>query len=65
MLITYARMDSDAYDVAVYNFANGQHKTLDHRVLLPASFAAKDGSKVAYIVNDAERPGVYVAAQVP
>lgn len=65
ILVTYARYDSDTYDVAVYNLASGVRKTLDQNIRLPAMFAGPDGSKVAYIVADRDRAGVYVANEVP
>jgi len=65
VLISYARMDSQLYDVAAYNLKTGVRKTLEQSIALPALFAAKDGSKVAYIVAERERAGVYVAEQVP
>ena len=38
--------------------------TVDY-LALPAVFLEDDGSKVAYIVADRERLGVYVARDVP
>lgn len=43
----------------------GQHRTLDTRVLLPVLLAADDGSKVAYIVAERRRAGMYLATGVP
>lgn len=65
LLVSYARIDSQLFDVAAYNLKTGERKTLEQSISLPALFAAKDGSKVAYVVSDRDRPGVYVAEQVP
>ncbi len=65
ILVSYARLQGDSYDVAVFNPQTGQRKTLDQVVRLPAVFTDAEGSRVAYIVEDRSRPGVYVADQLP
>lgn len=65
LLITYPRWETKNFDVAVMNIATKERKTLDSQILLPPAFAAEDGSRVAYIINDGERSGVYVATEVP
>lgn len=65
VLATYARTDSPLYDAMALNLSSGQYRTLDTMVQLPVLFADKDGSRVAYIVGDRKRAGVYVAEQVP
>ena len=65
ILVTYARVDADTFDVAVYNLKTGERKTLERSILLPALFADEDGSKVAYIVAEKDRAGVYLADGVP
>jgi hypothetical protein len=65
VLVTYARVDAETFDVAVYNLKSGVGRTLERNILLPALFAAEDGSKVAYIVAGRDRAGVYLADRVP
>jgi len=65
ILVTYARVDSDTFDLAVYNLNTGERRTIDRGILLPALFATDDGSSVAYLVADKERAGVYLAALAP
>jgi WD40 repeat protein len=65
VLVTYARVDAETFDLAVYNLETGERRTLDRNIVLPALFAAEDGSKVAYVVVGRERAGVYLAEGVP
>ncbi len=60
LLLTYARLDMDAYDVGVLSLQNRQLKMLDQGISLPAHFAAKDGSRIAYAVKGSFKPGIYV-----
>lgn len=61
VLATYARMDSDTYDVAVYDVKSGARKTLDQGVQIPAYFAGKDDARAVYIIGQGQSPGVYSA----
>jgi dipeptidyl aminopeptidase/acylaminoacyl peptidase len=63
MLITYAQMKADAYDVAVYNTKTGKHQTVDRNVAVPALCTKENAPDLAYIVKDLKRLGVYVASQ--
>jgi hypothetical protein len=65
ILVTYARSDADAYDVAVYSLKTAQRQTLDQYIVPPAYFAAPDGSRVVYVEKNGDRVGVYVADRVP
>jgi hypothetical protein len=65
VLATYARMDSDAYDVAVYDVKTQARKTLDQGVQVPAHFAGQDDSLAVYVVKQGGKPGVYVAPATP
>jgi hypothetical protein len=65
LLVTYARMDSDAYDVAVYDVKTQARKTLDQGVQLPAHFAGPDDSRVVYLVTQGPNAGVYAAPATP
>jgi len=65
VVATYARVDSPLYDAMALNIATGQYTSLDQLVQLPVLFAAKDGRKVAYVVGEPRRAGVYVAREVP
>jgi hypothetical protein len=64
-LFTAARMDSDTYDVGVYDMKSKARKTLDERVQLPAFFAGKDDSRVVYLVTQGPKPGVYASPATP
>jgi hypothetical protein len=63
VLVTWKRLDRDALDVAV--FSNGKLVTVD-TVVLPGSarFLGPDSKRVAYVVVQEKRAGVYVA-EVP
>jgi dipeptidyl aminopeptidase/acylaminoacyl peptidase len=65
LLVTYARSDADAYDVAVYSLKTAQRQTLDQYIVPPAYFASPDGSRVVYVEKNGDRVGVYVADRVP
>lgn len=64
-LVTFRRIDGrDLYDLYAVELKTGARKKLDERASVPAYFAAKDGSKVAFIAADPARPGVYLAEAV-
>ncbi|MDC0708438.1 gliding motility protein [Stigmatella sp. ncwal1] len=65
VLVSYARMDSDAYDVAVYDVKTQARKTLEQRVQIPAYFAGEGDSRVVFLVQQGSAPGVYVAPAQP
>ncbi len=65
LLISYARMEKDMWDVAVFNVKTNQHKTLDQFTALPALFLDDAGSRVTYLVAAPARRGLYVATDVP
>lgn len=65
VLVTYARVESETFDTAVLNLKSGERRTLEQFIALPALMLDGAGSRVAYVVNDHRRPGVYVASQVP
>ncbi|OJH38103.1 gliding motility protein [Cystobacter ferrugineus] len=64
VLATSARMDSDAFDVAVYDVKTGARKTLDQGAQLPAYFAGPDDSLAVYVLKGANA-GVYAAPARP
>ncbi|HYH95976.1 gliding motility protein [Hyalangium sp.] len=64
-LVTYARMDSDTYDVGVYDTKSKARKTLDQRVQIPAYFAGPGDSHAVYLVTQGQKPGVYIAPATP
>jgi hypothetical protein len=64
-LFTAARMDSDSYDVGIYDLKRRVRKTLDERVRFPAYFAGKDDSRVVYLVTQGPKPGVYASPATP
>jgi len=65
ILVSYARLEVDAYDTAVYNRRTGERKTLDTFTLLPALFVDPEGKRVVYLVSDKERSGLYLCDQGP
>jgi hypothetical protein len=65
VLATSARMDSDTYDVAVYDVKTQARKTLDQGAQLPAYFAGPSDSLAVYVVKQGAQPGVYVAPAQP
>lgn len=65
LLISYARTDSDTYDVAVLDFAKNDRRTVDRTIQLPATFTDDEGKAIVYVVTDRDRPGVYVADTLP
>ncbi|WP_309897284.1 gliding motility protein [Archangium sp.] len=64
LLVTSARMDSDTYDVAVYDVKTQARKTLDQGAQVPAHFAGPDDSLAVYVLKGANA-GVYVAPAKP
>jgi hypothetical protein len=64
-LYTYARLNGDLYDTGVLNLKSGEYKTLEQQVRMPPYFLDDSGTKVAYIVAEQKREGVYVADKVP
>ncbi len=64
-LYTYARTQGELYDTGVLNIATSEYKTLEQSIRMPPYFIADDGTKVAYIVGEQKREGVYVADKVP
>jgi hypothetical protein len=65
VLFTYARMQGDLYDTGVLNLKTGEYKTVDQQIRMPPFMLSADGAKVAYIIADPKREGVYVADKVP
>lgn len=65
LLVSYARLDSDTYDTAVYNRRTQERKTLDTFTLLPALFADPAGQRVVYLVSEKDRSGLYLCDQGP
>jgi hypothetical protein len=64
ILATSARMDSDAYDVAVYDVKTQARKTLDQGAQVPAYFAGPEDSLAVYVLKGSNA-GVYVAPAKP
>lgn len=65
LVVTYARVDVQAFDLAVYNLRSGQRRTLAREIQLPPLFATADGSKLIYLAGNKKHAGVYVADQLP
>ena len=61
VLFTYARTSGDLYDVGVLNLADNKFLTVEQSIRMPPTFLDSKGGKVAYLVGDANRGGVYVA----
>ena len=65
VLFTYARMHGDLYDAGLLNLKSGEYKTLDQQIRMPPYLLTDDGARVAYIIAEPKREGVYVAEKVP
>jgi hypothetical protein len=65
VLVTQARMDSDTYDVAVYDVKTQARKTLDQGVQVPVSFAGPNDSRAVYIISQGAKAGVYSMPAIP
>ncbi len=65
VVYTYAHTMDQSFDVSVLNFKTGERKTLEQFVRVPVYFLGRDGAKVAYVVDEKKRAGLYVAEQVP
>jgi len=63
IVFTYARTDSETFDVGLYDLKTQVRKTLEERIVLPALFANPAGTKVVYLVSQGERSGLYVYDQ--
>jgi hypothetical protein len=65
VLLSFGRTDADAYDTGAYDLGNAKHRTLDTFTVLPAHFAAKDGSRAVYVIDGPNRQGLFLARDVP
>ena len=65
VLLSFGRMDSDAYDTGMVNVKSGAHRTLDGYTVLPAWFAAEDGSRAVYVIDGPHQQGLYLATGLP
>lgn len=62
IVYTYAHTTDEAFDVAVVNTVTQARKTIDQYVRLPVLFAGAGQERVVYLVDEKNRPGVYVAS---
>ncbi|MFY1828549.1 gliding motility protein [Myxococcus fulvus] len=65
VLATYARMDSDTYDIAVYDAKAQARKPLDQGVQVPVYFGGKEDSRAVYIIAQGPKAGVYSVSALP
>ncbi|MBZ4399969.1 gliding motility protein [Myxococcus sp. AS-1-15] len=65
VLATYARMDSDTYDIAVYDAKTQARKPLDQGVQVPVYFGGKEDSRAVYIIAQGPKAGVYSVSALP
>jgi len=63
ILFTYARTDSDAFDVGLLDLKTQVRKTIEERIVLPALFSNPAGTRVVFLVSQGERSGLYVYDQ--
>jgi hypothetical protein len=61
LLVSYARLDSDSFDLAAYDLKARTLEVLDRAVLLPGQWVGGGSTQVAYAVVDRSRAGLYVA----
>ncbi|WP_426746681.1 gliding motility protein [Myxococcus faecalis] len=65
VLATYARMDSDTYDIAVYDAKTQARKPLDQGVQVPVYFGGKEDARAVYIIAQGPKAGVYSVSALP
>lgn len=65
VLATSARMDSDTYDIAVYDAKTQARKPLDQGVQVPVYFGGKDDARAVYIIAQGPKAGVYSVSALP
>jgi hypothetical protein len=61
LLVSYARLDSDSFDLAAYDFKTRALEVLDRAVTLPGYWVGNGSDQAAYAVVDRSRAGLYVA----
>lgn len=61
-MVAYAHLTDVTFDLALRNLGTGEQKTVDQYVEWPALSLGDDGARVAYVVREAGRAGLYVAA---
>jgi len=65
VLATSARMDSDTYDLTLYDVKTKTRKPLDQGIQVPAYFAGKGESRAVYLIAQGPKAGVYSVAATP
>lgn len=60
-LVASAHLTDMTFDLAVRDLAKATQVTIDQYVEWPGLLLGPDGGRVAYLVNEKSRPGVYVA----
>jgi len=65
ILFTYARTDSDSFDVGLLDLKTEVRKTIEERIVLPALFSDPAGTRVVFLVSQGDRSGLYVYQQAP
>jgi hypothetical protein len=59
--LAYAHLTDQTFDLALRNMKTGAQQTVDQYVEWPAVSLGSDGARVAYLVKEKQRAGVYVA----
>jgi hypothetical protein len=59
--VASAHLTDMTFDLAVRDLAKGTQVTIDQYVEWPALLLGPEGARVAYLVNEKNRPGLYVA----
>jgi hypothetical protein len=62
---TYAHTVDQSFDVAELNWQTKERKTVDQFVMLPVLFGAAAQNRLVYLVDEKNRPGVYVSGPLP
>ncbi|MCP3101282.1 gliding motility protein [Myxococcus sp. K15C18031901] len=65
VLATSARMDSDTYDLSLYDVKTKARKPLDQGIQVPVYFAGKDDSRAVYLIAQGNKAGVYSVSTSP
>jgi len=65
LVYAYPHTVDESFDIAVLNRGNGERKTVDQFVKMPVYFGGAASNRVVYLVEEKNRPGVYVSTVLP
>lgn len=65
LVYSYAHTADQSFDIAALNTQNHERKTIDQFVMMPALFGGASQQRLVYLVDEKNRPGVYVSTDLP